>query len=297
MQTVRVRINALELEAKRIFEILGAAFEDEGLPVTIYELVPWEPEWVVEVLMFDVEPDEAISQVRDRLGADAFAAPIEAEILAEDTNWVAKSLEGLTPVEAGRFFVHGAHDRDKRPFHGHSIEVEAALAFGTGHHGTTVGCLVELERVLERGNYFSILDLGTGTGVLAIAAALMTRRKVIATDIDPVAAQAAGENARRNGVGALVKTFTAAGVDDRRFAEHGPYDLIVANILARPLMRLAAPISRRMTRDAVLILSGLREMDRARIVFAYQTQGFHLARSRCRDGWLTLTFARGKACP
>lgn len=292
MPTVRVQIRAGELEAKRIAEVLERAFEDEGNPVAVFESKPDGSQWTAEILLFDMSDEEAIALVRDRVGADAFAAPIEAEELPE-LNWVAKSLEGLTPVRAGRFFVHGSHDRDKRPAGALAIEVEAALAFGTGHHGTTAGCLMELDRLLDRSSYRRILDLGTGTGVLAIAAAMKTRQKVVATDIDPVATLTARENAVKNGMGPLVATFTAAGVDDRRFAEYGPFDLVVANILARPLMRLAAPLSRRMTRKAVLVLSGLRIEDGPRILFAYGAQGFHLVRRRSIEGWLTLTLVRG----
>lgn len=296
MSTIRVRIVAEEIEAKRIAELLALDFEDEGNPVTVFESSADGMQWTAEILLFDMTPDEAAALVRDRLGADAFAAPVEAVEL-EDTNWVAKSLEGLSPVRAGRFFVHGAHDRDRRPFNGVSLEIEAALAFGTGHHGTTAGCLIELDRLLSRRRYSRMLDLGTGTGVLAIAMARMTRQKVMASDIDPVAVTTARENARHNQAGPLLRMVTAAGVDRGVFAEQGRFDLVVANILARPLMQMAAGLSRRMTRKATLILSGLRVEDGPRILFAYGTQGFHLVRRQERDGWLTLTLVRGRREP
>lgn len=296
MSTIRVRIVAEEIEAKRIAELLALDFEDEGNPVTVFESSADGVEWTAEILLFDMTPDEAAALVRDRLGADAFAAPVEAVEL-EDINWVAKSLEGLSPVKAGRFFVHGSHDRDRRPFNGVSLEIEAALAFGTGHHGTTAGCLIELDRLLSRRRYSRMLDLGTGTGVLAIAMARMTRQKVMASDIDPVAVTTARENARHNQTGPLLRMVTAAGVDRGVFAEAGRFDLVVANILARPLMQMAAGLSRRMTRKATLILSGLRVEDGPRILFAYGTQGFHLARRQERDGWLTLTLVRGRREP
>lgn len=293
MPTIKVQIRAAEIEAKRISEVLERAFEDDGNPVAIYETRADGSEWAAEILFFDMTPEEAAKCVRDRVGSDAFAAPVEAVELPEE-NWVAKSLEGLRPVRAGRFFVHGSHDRDKRPANALSIEIEAALAFGTGHHGTTAGCLMELDRLLDRRSYARILDLGTGTGVLGIGVAMKTKRPVIATDIDPVATRTALENARKNGVGTLVGCFTAAGVEDRRFGELGPFDLVVANILAKPLVRLAAPISRRMAGQATLVLSGLRVEDGPRIISAYGLQGFRLVRRREIEGWLTLVMARGR---
>ncbi|WP_306149011.1 MULTISPECIES: 50S ribosomal protein L11 methyltransferase [unclassified Roseibium] len=293
MKTIRVKITAEELEAKRISEILERAFEDEGNPVTIYEDSKDGKIWSAEILLFGMEPDEAAALVRDRVGADAFAAPLEAEELP-DINWVEKSLEGLKPVRAGRFLVHGSHDRDKVPGGAIGLEIEAALAFGTGHHGTTAGCLEEIDRLLSMREYDSILDLGTGTGVLAIAAALKARQQVLATDIDPIATHTALENARLNGARHLVTGFTANGVEDRRFNLYGPFDLVIANILARPLMKMSKSICARMTPTSTLVLSGLRIEDGPRILFAYGCQGFVLDRRREKDGWLTLTLIRGR---
>lgn len=293
MKTVRVRITAEELEAKRIADVLGVAFEEDGNPVTVYEASSDGKIWAAEVLLFEVEPEEAVKITQDRVGSDAFAAPLDAELLP-DINWVEKSLEGLAPVRAGRFLVHGAHDRDKVPGGAIGLEIEAALAFGTGHHGTTAGCLEEIDRLLSMREYRSILDLGTGTGVLAIAAAHLARQQVLATDIDPVATRTALQNARLNGASHLVRGFTANGLEDRRFGEFGPFDLVIANILARPLMRMAKSIGKHATPVATLVLSGLRIEDGPRILFAYRCQGFHLSRSAQKEGWLTLTLVRGR---
>ena len=286
-------MSAAELEAKRISSILETAFEDEGNPVTIFEDSADGKIWTAEILLFGMEIEEAVAQVRDRVGSDAFAVPVDAVELS-DINWVEKSLEGLAPVKAGRFVVHGSHDRNKVPPGALGLEIEAALAFGTGHHGITAGCLEEIDRILNMREFNSILDLGTGTGVLAIAAAKLTKQPVLATDIDPVATRTAGENAWLNGVGPLVKTFTANGMEDRKFDLYGPFDLVIANILARPLMKMARSISAQMTDRATLVLSGLRVEDGPRIIFAYGTQGFHLVRKGEKDGWLTLTFERGR---
>jgi len=293
MKTIRVRIVAEELEAKRIADVLERAFEDEGNPVSIYEATEDGKLWSAEILLFDMEEKVAADLVRDRLGSDAFAAPLEAAELP-DINWVEKSLEGLKPVRAGRFFVHGGHDREKVPPGAIGLEIEAALAFGTGHHGTTAGCLEEIDRLLSLREYENILDLGTGTGVLAIAAALKARQTVLATDIDPVATRTALENARLNGAGHLVRGFTANGVEDRRFGLCGPFDLVIANILARPLMKMSKAIGGRTAQTATLVLSGLRVEDGPRILSAYRCQGFVLDKRREKNGWLTLTLVRGR---
>ncbi|WP_029060883.1 50S ribosomal protein L11 methyltransferase [Labrenzia sp. DG1229] len=293
MNTIRVRIVADEREAKRFAELLEHVFEDDGNPVTVFETSEDDRLWSAEVLVFDMGGDDARDLVRSRVGGDALAGKLEAEELP-DINWVEKSLEGLNPVRAGRFLVHGGHDKDKVPAGAIGLEIEAALAFGTGHHGTTAGCLEEIDRLLSLREYHSILDLGTGTGVLAIAAALKARQPVLATDIDPVATRTALENARLNGAAHLVKGFTANGVEDRRFRLYGPFDLVIANILARPLMKMAKAIGSQMTQTATLVLSGLRVEDGPRILFAYRCQGFVLDRQREKGGWLTLTMVRGR---
>ena len=289
MPMIRARVTADELEARRIAGILEAAYEEEAYPVSVYETVMDGP-WVAEILFFDGEPEAVKADILDRVGTDAFAAPVEADVL-EEIDWVAKGLESLTPVTAGRFVVHGSHDRDRISPYAIGIEIEAAQAFGTGHHGTTAGCLEELCRVLKRRRYSSILDLGTGSGVLAIAMAKLAHLPVLATDIDPVATKAARENARLNEVPGLVECVTAAGVQHPRIRARAPFDLVVANILARPLMALAHPISQLMAKPGTLVLSGLRVADGPRVIAAYCDQRFRLTHRIEHDDWLTLTFA------
>ncbi len=171
-----------------------------------------------------------------------------AKTIAFDTveakDWVKASLEDLVPVPAGRFVVHGQHDRERVAANKLSIEIEAALAFGTGHHGTTRGCLLLLDHVLKAHQPRRVLDLGTGTGVLAIAAAKALHLGVLASDIDPPSVQVARENARLNQTGRLIEMIRATGFSAPQFARRGPFDLVLANILANPLRQLATPMAR-----------------------------------------------------
>jgi ribosomal protein L11 methyltransferase len=209
-----------------------------------------------------------------------------------DADWVAKSLEGLPPVRAARFVVHGSHDRLKRRANEIGIEIEAGEAFGTGHHGTTAGCLLAIDRVARSRPIGSALDVGTGSGVLAIAIAKAAKARVLASDIDPVAARVARENVKLNGVAAYVTVVTAGDLRGTLFRGAGPFDLIVANILAGPLVALAPSLARRLAPGGTLILSGLIPEQRARILAAYRGLGLRLARSAVLNDWLTLTFER-----
>jgi ribosomal protein L11 methyltransferase len=205
-------------------------------------------------------------------------------------DWVAASLAGIAPVRAGRFLLHGEHDRAIAAPNDLAVEIEAALAFGTGHHGTTRGCLIFLDAIAKRRRARKILDVGTGTGVLAIAAAKAFRRPVAAGDIDPVAVATAKVNARRNGVGAFVHIVQARGLDHP--ALRGDYDLITANILAAPLRRLAPALARALTPGGEIILSGLLGRDVPGILSAYGTQHLRLVARLDIDGWATLLMRR-----
>jgi ribosomal protein L11 methyltransferase len=210
----------------------------------------------------------------------------------DDIDWVTKSLEGLKPVRAGRFLVRGSHDRAQRRVGDIDIEIEAGLAFGTGHHGTTAGCLETIARVARRESPRNALDLGTGSAVLAIALAKLAHIPVLATDIDPVATRVAAENVRLNRVAAYVETKTATGFDDPVFARRGPFDLVVANILARPLMKLAPRMAKHLRSGGSLILSGILERQREAVIAAYVGQRFRHVRTLHREGWVTLHLKR-----
>ena len=224
--------------------------------------------------------------------ADIAPPALRFERIAE-ADWVQKSLAGLKPVAAGRFVVHGAHDRACVPPNRIGIEIEAALAFGTGHHGTTRGCLLALDAICKaqgerRAPVCRILDLGTGSGVLAIAAARALRRRVLATDIDPQAVDAARKNARRNGVGPLVEVVRADGVASLH--ARGPFDLVFANILLGPLQRFATALTLLLAPGARIVLSGILPAQADAIIAAYHRLA--LQRRTDVDGWTTLVFAR-----
>lgn len=293
MPTCQVRLEAGRFEAKRLAAILEEAFEFDGYPVTREETPPYSKHWTVDTIIFDVEPEDAEALVREALGDEGTTIDVKVTVLDDTTNWIAVSEEIRKPVPVGRFYVHGSHDRARVPVNARGIEIDAELAFGTGHHATTRVCLAALDRLLAKRHYFRPIDVGTGTGLLAIAIAEMQGTRVLATDIDPVATRIARQNADLNGVGPFVETLTATGMAHRRIEERAPYDLVVANILARPLTRLARPIAKAITHDATIVLSGLRVTDRARVLSAYRMQGLYLKWSLQEDEWLALVLGRG----
>jgi ribosomal protein L11 methyltransferase len=214
-------------------------------------------------------------------------------------DWTTASLAALAPVRAGRFVVHGAHDRARVAPNRIGIEIEAALAFGTGHHGTTRGCLLALDALAKKRRYLrsqgrvkSALDLGTGTGLLAIAAAKTFRTHVLATDSDARAVRIARANARKNRAGALVETLHAAGFNASRLAGRARFDLVLANILLQPLQRLAAPMARRLKPRAHVVLSGLLPEHANAAISAYRAHALALERRITLDNWVTLVLVR-----
>ena len=286
MTQTRLHFTTGKIEAERIFAALETAFEDEGLPIAVLEVD--EDQDIHEVSLYaDGDVDAVDARMKDVLAGLTLSKPIEREALP-DIDWVVHSLEGLKPVRAGRFFVHGAHDRRKRHSGELAIEIEAGLAFGTGHHGTTSGCLEMLEKVVRREYPRNALDLGTGSAVLAIAVAKLAHIPVLATDIDPVAVRVAAANARLNHVKALIETVTAPGFHHPIFGKRAPFDLIVANILARPLMRLAPQMAAHIALGGSIVLSGILERQRDAVISAYVGQNFRHVRTLHREGWVTI---------
>jgi ribosomal protein L11 methyltransferase len=277
--------------ARQGYAILETAFEDDAFPLGMTEMDEAADLHEVSLYVDDEDADTAEERMRRLLGGIVDISTVRREVLPE-IDWVAHSLEGLKPVRAARFFVHGRHDRDQRRPNDISIEIEAAQAFGTGHHGTTAGCLETIARVAERERPQNALDLGAGSAVLAIGLAKLARIPVLATDIDPVAVRVAEGNVRLNGVRSLVETRTATGFQHPIFFRRGPFGLIVANILARPLMRLAPEMARHLAPGGSLVLSGILDRQRRAVLAAYSDQRFrHIATLR-REGWVTLHLKR-----
>jgi ribosomal protein L11 methyltransferase len=287
--TVKVTLAAAFPEARRIADFLDRDFAETGGVVALVEIGP--ERWRIDAYFPDGEPDAIAAMVRDALGSDAFGALQGTQSLPE-TDWVAKSLAGLAPVASGRFLVHGSHDRDALPAGRTPIAIDAGQAFGTGHHGSTAGCLAVIDRLIARRRFANPLDLGTGSGVLAIALAKTLHANVLASDIDPLATRIAGENARLNRVGNRVRAIAAAGMNHPEIRARAPFDLIIANILAGPLVKLAPQIAAALAPGGVLVLSGLLPHQRGRVVAAYGAQGVRLMRAQIHDGWAILELYR-----
>ena len=258
-----------EQSAKRVVDLLNESFVEGQAAITAFEGAGGR--WDITV-HFAEPPDENSIRELVRLAAGDDVAEDVSFDTVEAKDWVKATLAELVPVRAGRFVVHGQHDRAKVPANKLGIEIEAALAFGTGHHGTTRGCLLLLDEVLKAHLPRRLLDLGTGTGVLAIAAAKALRIKVLASDIDPLAVRVARENARLNGVGDLVQAIPATGFSAAEFSKRAPFDLVLANILANPLRQMATPMARHLAPSALVILSGLLPYQANGVVAAYRAR-------------------------
>ena len=275
--------------ASRIVDIITESYPSHDLAVAAFE----GPGGRWDITMHFAEPpnrDIIHALVTDTAGEAAAKSIVFSTVETKD--WVKASLADLVPVNAGRYMVHGSHDRDRIPANKIGIEIEAALAFGTGHHGTTRGCLLLLDQVLNRRTPKRVLDLGTGTGVLAIAAARTLRRRVLASDIDPQSVLVARENARFNGAGNLVEAICATGFSAPQFAARGPFGLVLANILANPLRRLAPQQAAHLAPNAFVILSGLLPQQAHSVIVAYRGAGLKLIKRIQIEGWTSLLMQR-----
>jgi ribosomal protein L11 methyltransferase len=274
-----------ETTAKHVVDLLNESFFEGQAAIAAFE----RPDGLWDITVHFAEPPDQAS-IRELVGLAAggdVARNITFDTV-EAKDWVKASLEDLVPVPAGRFIVHGQHDRERVPSNKLGIEIEAALAFGTGHHGTTRGCLLLLDHVLKAWYPRRVLDLGTGTGVLAIAAAKALHGQVLASDIDPASVRVARENVRLNQTGDLVQIITATGFSAPQFSQRGPFDLVLANILANPLRQLATPMARHLAPSALVILSGLLNRQAASVIAAYRTRGLVPLRHVRIDGWSSL---------
>jgi len=274
-----------EHAAKRVVDVLTEIFFDGEAAVAAFERP--DGRWDVTV-HFAEAPDQALLRELVTNAASSEIASTLAFDTVEAKDWVKASLEDLVPVPAGRFVVHGAHDRERVAANKLAIEIEAALAFGTGHHGTTRGCLLLLDHVLKAYRPRRVLDLGTGTGVLGIAAAKALKIGVLGSDIDAPSVQVARENARLNETGHLVQAVRATGFAAPAFARAAPFDLVLANILANPLRQLAGPMARHLAPRALVILSGLLTHQAPGVIAAYRARGLVPLRHLRIEGWSSL---------
>jgi ribosomal protein L11 methyltransferase len=293
--THTLRLVSDEKRARAVADLIVESFEPAEAASTAFETEERWPgggrAWLVEAY-FGFAPDEDALRDLVAVAAGPDAAKAVEFGVTEKRDWVANSLAGLAPVRAGRFLVHGAHDRAALRAGDVGVEIEAGLAFGTGHHGTTRGCLLHFDRVLKRRRPRKVLDVGCGAGVLAIAAAKVLRRKVRLGDIDPVAVEVANQNARLNGVGAHCKAIVSRGVENLQLREGAPYDLVFANILAKPLRLLAPSLAAVTAPDGEAIVSGLLLSDAPGVLAAWRGQGFYLAERIDLEGWASLRLRR-----
>lgn len=282
---IRLHYRTAKTKAEELYQKMDAAFEDDAYPLAITEID--EAKAIYEVSLYVEEDEKAVVQTRLAQILGVNQDEIEIEVLP-DIDWVQHSLEGLNPVRAGRFFIHGSHDRDKVMPNDLAIEIEAGQAFGTGHHGTTVGCLELLAEVMANEKPQNALDLGTGSGILAIGMALIAPIRILATDIDPIAINVAKENFALNGVSDTITAITATGLDDDEITSRAPFDLIVANILANPLIELAPQMVPAKAKNGSIVLSGILEEQHDRVVKAYQDQGAKYIKTLHHEGWVAI---------
>ncbi|MCA3511010.1 MAG: 50S ribosomal protein L11 methyltransferase [Rhodobacter sp.] len=273
-------------------EALARAMEDltpSPAGVGVFEIEDGSGLWEVGGYFLQAPDDIALT-----LLALAFRAQPFALSELPETDWVAKVRRELTPVEAGRFFVYGSHDADKVPKGRIALLIEATVAFGTGHHGTTLGCLRALDRLVDEGFAArNVADIGCGTAVLAMAAARVCPGRVIASDIDPVAVDVARANLQVNGLEDRIDCLEAAGFGHPRLAAAAPFDLVFANILKGPLIELAPAMADHIASGGLAVLSGLLVVQADAVQAAYAAAGFTLRQREDIGEWCTLVLQRG----
>ncbi|TMV07681.1 50S ribosomal protein L11 methyltransferase [Ruegeria sediminis] len=275
------------LKGKAAAEGLGEAMErldPEPTGVGIFEVEDGSGLWEVGGYFTDPPDDAALAVLAAAFGSKPF---VVSEL--PETDWVAHVRRELAPVEAGRFFVYGSHDADKLPEGRVPLLIEAAMAFGTGHHGTTLGCLKALDKLIEDGFEASkVADIGCGTAVLAMAAARIWQGDVLASDIDQVAVDVAEANLRANGMEGAVRCLEAAGFDHPELRAAGPFDLIFANILKGPLVALAPEVAANLQAGAHAILSGILNEQADDVISVYFENGVNLCARDQIGEWTTL---------
>lgn len=271
--------------AESAAEALDADLDLEGMTYSILEEDEDRDLWRIDAFPTTEEEDQRIQEVL----SDHGGLVVTAEALA-DADWLAMALSGLPPVRAGRFFVYGIHDLGRTPVNAVNLRIEAGAAFGTGHHGTTVGCLIAYNDLLKKSAFKRVLDVGAGTGVLAIAASKTGTPVAVGTDIDPISVRISNENATLNQ--SRARFVYANGLNHRLVRQDAPYDLVFANILARPLVGLSMSIRGALKRKGLVILSGLLRTQERFVKAAYLSHGFKVVRRIHRDAWCTLVMQR-----
>lgn len=272
-------------------QALGEALEDldpAPVGVGVFELEDGSNLWEVGAYFTETPDEIALTLMAAAFGSAEFAISELPEI-----DWVAHVRRELKPVEAGRFFVYGAHDADKLPEGRIGLLIEAAMAFGTGHHGTTLGCLRALDRLATRGFHGrNTIDVGCGTAVLAMGAAKIWPETVLATDIDQVAVEVAEANVQANGLAGRVECLEAVGFEHDTIHARAPFDLVFANILKGPLIQIAPDMARHTAPGSLAILSGLLTTQAADVLAAYVAAGFAEVEREEIGDWTTLVLRR-----
>lgn len=287
----KVTVNLTRPEAERLSALLSELEPAPASAVAIEEVS--KSVWRLEAFCLDEPLAQGVSSILELEHPGARTAIVELE----DRDWVALSLEGLPAVHAGPFVVAGAHELARAGAGRIPVWIEAGPAFGTGHHGTTKGCLEALARLAARRPIGRVLDIGTGSGVLSIAAIKAGARSALATDIDAESVRVARENARNNRCGRSLKLLHAVGANHAAIRTGGPYDVVMANILARPLVSLARDIASLVRPGGVVILSGLLSHQEPQVRAAYAGRGLRLIERNRITGWSTLVYRRPSSPP
>lgn len=274
-------------------EATDTAFEDVAVSLSTFEADAEGTIWQVEVLTEEPLSVELITDRLTILAADAgFDTPEYDTTYIQQRDWVSEVNKSFKPIEAGRFIVHGSHHEGQVPEGKTGILIDAGQAFGSGEHETTSGCLKALDDLARERDFNRLLDMGCGSGILAIAMAKLWKHSVVAADIDPIAVQVTEENGKRNAAGDQLICCVSDGYDNAVVGKRAPYDLIVANILARPLVELAPELAKHLADAGVAVLSGLLDRQEAEVLAAHAEQGLTLVKRYPQNGWHTLVISR-----
>jgi len=274
-------------------EATEEALSDLAFAVSFFEINEATGEWYVEIL---TEATPAAVNLESRLALMAGLLHIETprfemQPLATK-NWVLEVEQSFTPLHIGRFYVHGSHVEARAPHGKIALKVNAGAAFGSGEHATTSGCLLALSQLAKRRSFSRLLDMGCGSGILALGAAKLWNRPTIGVDIDPVSIAVARENAEHNKARHLTRFAAGDGYNCNLVRHHAPFDLIVANILARPLMRMASSLEENLAPKGIAVLSGLLATQERMVLSAHHMQGLRLVSRICQSGWNTLILTK-----